>query len=259
MKVKFLVIAQFEPEFTHFYDEYFLDCPTVKYPALENPLYVNRELGMLGIMTGMCKGNSAATAAVVASDPAFDFSEALIISTGCAGGPARRVDLTDVVVCTQLADFDMGHHLSGYEDVVFKKFSDFDKMNFFVPSSKVIERVRSILGDGVKYGASLTSDNFWHGLRLSHRADIVLAEAQHTHGAEKQDYLITQCEDSTLAQIFDRLGLLDQFVAIRDVVNFDAPTIEGVSDYDSAGADSPAFLEGHLANFRITKKLIEAW
>ena len=73
-----------------------------------NPLYVKD--GVALCVTGMGKVNSAMTLQAILMDDRFDFSNAYIISTGCAGSAIEYGVMGDVFVITATVDFDLGHH-----------------------------------------------------------------------------------------------------------------------------------------------------
>ncbi|MDR2082478.1 MAG: hypothetical protein LBP35_02470 [Candidatus Ancillula trichonymphae] len=88
---------------------------------------------------------------------------------------------------------------------------------------------------------------------------------QRVNSSINQDdvYKTTQCEDTSIAQIAQRFGILDKLFCIRDVVNYDAPpkcagscNQTKRSAYATAGQPSPAFNLGHLNNFLVGRATI---
>ena len=74
----------------------------------DNKLYVKD--GVALYVTGMGKVNLALSLQAILNDDRFDFSNAYIISTGCAGSAIEYGVMGDVFVITATVDFDLGHH-----------------------------------------------------------------------------------------------------------------------------------------------------
>ena len=92
--IKVLILPKFEiggmegdfPGEAQYYYERYLDGAEryeIRGGREDNPLYVKD--GVALCMTGIGKVNAALCTVSVLSDPRFDFSDAYIISTGCAG------------------------------------------------------------------------------------------------------------------------------------------------------------------------------
>ena len=65
-------------------------------------------------------------------------------------------------------------------------------------------------------GTTVTGDNYWKGYR-DHANALLMCE---TYGAP-DPFALTEMEDTALAVVLDRLGMLDRFIIIRDSVNMD--------------------------------------
>ena len=76
-------------------------------------LYVKDGIALY--LTGMGKLNAAIGTIAVLSDERFDFSDAYILSTGCAGAAIEYGVMGDVFVITSIVDFDLGHHADSRE------------------------------------------------------------------------------------------------------------------------------------------------
>jgi purine nucleoside permease len=234
----------------------------VTHPVLYNP-----ERAMLGSVGGMCKGNTGATMAAILNDERFDLTDALILMTGCAGGPSDKTELGEIVVCDELIDFDMGHHFSP-DDVelgeeVFKMFDDFAHMNYFVPGKRFAPAVEKVLhnfdqaasGFKLSTGSSITSDNFWHGKTMLRRVNLVTATVQKYHNSRLHSpFKVSQCEDTAIAQILKLSGLLDNLVVTRSIVNFVAP-IDASSAHANVANPDDFFDVAHQNCFEIGKNL----
>ena len=66
-------------------------------------------------VTGMGKVNAALSTMAVLTDSRFDFSEAYVISTGCAGSARDTTVMGDVFVISAAVDYDLGHHADSRE------------------------------------------------------------------------------------------------------------------------------------------------
>ena len=73
-----------------------------------NKLYVKDNIALY--VTGMGKVNAALSVNNVLLDDRFDFSDAYIISTGCAGPAVEYGVMGDVFIISACVDFDLGHH-----------------------------------------------------------------------------------------------------------------------------------------------------
>lgn len=74
----------------------------------ENKLYVKD--GVALYVTGMGKVNTALSLQAILLDARFDFSNAYVLSTGCAGSAYEYGVMGDVFVITAAIDCDLGHH-----------------------------------------------------------------------------------------------------------------------------------------------------
>ena len=66
-------------------------------------------------LTGMGKVNSALSTMAVLLDSRFDFSDAYIISTGCAGTAVEYSVMGDVFLVTAAVDYELGHRADSRE------------------------------------------------------------------------------------------------------------------------------------------------
>ncbi|ELY98828.1 phosphorylase family protein, partial [Natrialba asiatica] len=92
-----------------------------------------------------------------------------------------------------------------------------------------------IAGPTVERGTTVCGDEFWHGPRYA-REVAWLCEA---YGVAP--YLTTQMEDAATATALDRFGLLDRYLSVRAVANYDRPapgeTVEESFDGNAASLD----------------------
>lgn len=212
-----------------------------------NQLYVKD--GVALYVTGMGKVNSALSLQAVLMDDRFDFSNAYILSTGCAGSAVEYGVMGDVFVITAAVDYDLGHHadireMSGdensttwyndpsYNSSSYKIFNAelMDKVYDLVKDVKVetTELTRKFMSaafDGAEWavrdpmvlrGTTVSGDNYWKGY-YDHANAVKMTE---TYGCP-DPFALTEMEDVAMAVVLDRLGMLDRYIVIRDSVNMD--------------------------------------
>ncbi len=211
-----------------------------------NKLYVKD--GVALYVTGMGKVNSSMSLLAILSDSRFDFSDAYILSTGCAGSAYEYGVMGDVFVITAAVDYDLGHHAdgremvdqdapnwfhdAGYDSASYKIFNAelMDKVYNLVKDVKIetTEKTRAYMSaafDGAEWatrdpqvlrGTTVSGDNYWKGMH-GHQNALLMTE---TYGCP-DPYALTEMEDVALAVVLDRLGMLDRYIVIRDSVNMD--------------------------------------
>ena len=128
-KIKVLILPKFEigemtgdmpGEAQLYYEEYLNGAEEYEIEGghKDNKLYVKDDIAML--ITGESKVNSALSLDAALRDERFDYSDAYIISTGCAGSGTETTVMGDVFVITATVDYDLGHQadirdIQGYE------------------------------------------------------------------------------------------------------------------------------------------------
>jgi purine nucleoside permease len=213
-----------------------------------NKLYVKDNIALY--VTGMGKVNAALSVNNVLLDDRFDFSDAYIISTGCAGSAVEYGVMGDVFIISACVDFDLGHHAdsrdlsdkdqlttwyhdSSYDGSAFKILNQdlTAKVYGLVKDVKVetTERTRNFMAAAfdnaewavrdpkVLLGTTVTGDNYWKG-QYDHANALLMTE---TYGCP-DPFAVTEMEDCAIAVTLDRLGMLDRYIIIRDSVNTDA-------------------------------------
>ncbi len=196
----------------------------------------------------MGKVNSAMTLQAILMDDRFDFSNAYIISTGCAGSAIEYGVMGDVFVITATVDFDLGHHADARDlttDLATTWFHDesYDDASAKLLNQELCEKVFNLVKDvqiettektrafmaatfdnadwairdpKVLRGTTVTADNYWKGMH-DHENALLMTE---TYGCP-DPYALTEMEDHAMAVVLDRLGMLDRYIIIRDSVNTD--------------------------------------
>lgn len=212
----------------------------------ESKLYVKD--GVALYLTGIGKVNAAISAIAVFSDARFDFSNAYIISTGCAGSATEQTVMGDVFIVTACADYDLGHH-ADYRDLENKDgktwFRDpvYDSSSIVFLSKAMTDRAYEITKDvvldttektrsfmasafdnatwatrdpKVQKGTVVTGDNYWKGYYNEKTARQIVETYQCP-----DPYVASEMEDVAISVALKRLGLLDRYLILRVSVNMD--------------------------------------
>jgi len=211
-----------------------------------NKLYVKD--GVALHLTGMGKVNAAMSLHALLMDDRFDFSNAYVLSTGCAGSAYETTVMGDVFVITAAVDFELGHHAdiremaegsvttwfhdSSYDSTACKILNPelMEKVYNLVKDVKIetTEKTRNFMAvtfDNAEWatrdpqvlrGTTVTADNYWKGI-YDHQNALLITE---TYGCP-DPYALTEMEDVALTVVMDRLGMLDRMIIIRDSVNMD--------------------------------------
>ncbi len=253
--IKALILPKFESgemagdfpgEAQYYYEAYCDGGESYDVAGCPNPLYVKD--GVALCVTGMGKVNSAMTLQAILMDDRFDFSNAYIISTGCAGSAIEYGVMGDVFVITATVDYDLGHHADARElttDVETTWFHDesYDDASHKILNQELCDKVYNLVKDveiettektrafmaatfenadwairdpKVLRGTTVTGDNYWKG-QHGHENALLMAK---TYGCP-DPYALTEMEDNAMAVVLDRLGMLDRYIIIRDSVNTD--------------------------------------
>ncbi len=306
IKISVLILPKFEtgemkgdlPGEAQFYYEAYLDGGEeydVPGAAPSSKLYVKDGIALC--LTGMGKVNGALTTAAVLSDERFDFSDAYIISTGCAGAAMGYGVMGDVFVVTAMCDFDLGHHAdpremqdSGRE--TWFHATDYDEAACVRINEDLAGRVYDLVKDipletteltrgnmdsafdgaewavrdpAVLRGTAVTGDNYWKG-GYDHRNALLIVE---TYGCP-DPFAVTEMEDVAVGLAVKRQGMLDRLIVLRGAVNMDvfmngaAPEDLWDDYYDSSisttdDAESADIFETAMKNnFDVGSVIIEA-
>ena len=254
--VKVLILPKFEVgemddgnpgEAEYYYKRYLTGAEAYEVPSSEgNKLYVKD--GVALCLLGMGKVNAALNTMAILSDERFDFSNAYILSTGCAGSAAEASVMGDVFVVTAAVDYDLGHHADPREmtedrTVTWFHDPDFDDAAAVTLNPELTEKVLRLAEnvpvettektrnymraafDGAEWavrdpkvlrGTAVTSDNYWKG-RYGHENAKCMVE---TYGCP-DPYAVTEMEDIAVCAAVKRMGLLDRLIILRDSVNMD--------------------------------------
>jgi len=203
--------------------------------------------GVALYVTGVGKTNAAMSTEALLLDKRFDFSDAIVISTGCAGGAPERTIMGDVIIASHVADFDSGHHADPkgpdqVPDGVPTWFYDQSYHHGYAINPALWERAYELTQDielnttpktralevatfpdadwvlrnpkVIGGGTNISGDNYWKGVWGTETANFI----SHTYGG--QDFMLTEMEDVAIADALNRFGLVGSYLIIRDSVNY---------------------------------------
>ena len=255
LPVKVLLLPKFEVgemagdfpgEAQYYYEQYLMGA--VEYDVPYSPYKLYYKDGVTMCVLGMGKTNAALGTMAILSDTRFDWSEAYIISTGCAGSSAGNTVMGDVFLITSAVDYDLGHHadardLSDPEGTTWFHDADYDDAAVARMNPELMEKVYALVKDTpvettevtrnfmqaafdgadwavrdpqVLRGTTVTGDNYWKG-RYGHLNALRMAEVYQC----PDPYALTEMEDIAVARAAERMGMLDRLIIIRDSVNMD--------------------------------------
>ncbi len=271
--VKVLILPKFEVdemsgdfpgEAQYYYDEYLEGSDSYDIPGGTDGSRLYVKDGVALYVLGMGKVNAALSTMAVLSDERFDFSDAYILSTGCAGSAAGSSVMGDVFIVTSAIDYDLGHHADTREmedktDATWFHDPEYDEMAVVKLDTDLTEQVYKLVSDvpvettertrnfmsaafpgeewaerdpKVLKGTSVTGDNYWKG-EYDHENAVLMAETYDC----PDPYAVTEMEDAAIGKAVERMGLLDHYIIIRDSVNMDVfmlgATPESLWDPDS--------------------------
>ena len=256
-KIKVLILPTFEigdmkcdfPGEAQFYYEAFLEGGQ-EYEIAGgfegHRLYVKD--GVALYVTGMGKVNSALSTMAVLSDRRFDFSNAYVLSTGCAGGAYEYAVMGDVFLVTAAADYDLGHHadirdMKDQSAATWFHDDSFDNSSILKPNAGLMDRAYALVKDvkvettektrkamndifkGAEWacrdpmvlrGATVTGDNYWKGLHDHQNAMLIAA----TYGCP-DPFAVSDMESLAIGLALRRMNMADRYIILRDVVNMD--------------------------------------
>jgi len=257
VEIKVLILPKFEvgelsgdfPGEAQYYYEGYLkggDEYDVKGGVDGSKLYVKD--GVALYLTGMGKVNAALSLQAIMLDDRFDFSNAYVISTGCAGSAYGSTVMGDVFIITAAIDYDLGHHADPREmmkegDATWFHDASYDGSSYKLLDKGITDKAYE-LAKGVELkttpktlnamgkafggeewalrnpmvlkGTTVSGDNYWKGYYNDANARLQCE----TYGAP-DPFALTEMEDVAIAVALDRLGCLDRYLIIRDSVNMD--------------------------------------
>ena len=232
-----------------YYDAYLSGGNTYKVQNASEGSKLYYKDGVALFVTGMGKVNAAQNLMALLTDPNFDFSNAYILSTGCAGGAVENTVLGDVCLITGVADFDLGHHAdprdmedpdknptwfhSDHYDASAYRLLNGDLISKVYPMIKDVpcastEKAKKDMAENfdnaewalrdpaVIKGSSVTGDNYWAGTYDEANARLIVDTYPMA-----DPYVATEMEDIAVAVTADRTGLMNRLIILRNIVNMD--------------------------------------
>ncbi|MBR6028823.1 MAG: hypothetical protein IKP40_06995 [Clostridia bacterium] len=279
MPVKVLLLPKFEVgelagdfpgEAQYYYEAYLQGAETYEI-ANGGGLALYCRDGVALCVLGMGKVSAAMGTLAILCDSRFDFSDAYIISTGCAGSSAGNTVMGDVFIISAAVDYDLGHHVDSRELAdpngrTWFHDPDYDDAAVVMMNSALTDKVYALVRDVpletterthaymraafdgadwavrnpmVLRGTAVTGDNYWKG-DYGHANAVLMTETYQC----PDPYAVTEMEDIAVARAAERMGLLDRLIIIRDSVNMDVfmlgTTPESLWDPENQVMDSIA-------------------
>lgn len=132
--------------------------------------YMNEDTGVGILVTGSGKTAAGLSLMAVLSSGRYDYSDAYIVSVGCAGGNVDACTLGDVILVTAACDYDLGHHVDVNEreqtDTRVMWFGDdsyvddeYEVMNYAL-YEKAYELIKDVPLQTTEQAKTVMADNF---------------------------------------------------------------------------------------------------
>ena len=259
--VKVLILPKFETgdiegdfpgEAQLFYEHYCAGCEEIAVPHTTPTaqFYFNQENGVGLLVTGAGKTAAGLSLMSLLSWDAYDFSDAMIVSVGCAGGCTGFCIYGDLVLVTAACDLELGNH-TGRDELADQEneltwfpsknsFSDYNCKQLNETLYKKVyrlikdcplrttEKTQQVLAENypgeewadrdprVLTGTAVTSDSYWKGVE-----DHANAVAAADYYACPDKYAVTEMEEIAVMNTAACFGLQDRVISLRVVVNMD--------------------------------------
>ncbi len=217
-------------------------------PGADTPIYLT-DTDVAITTTGIGKSDAATTTALLAT-PGIDLESAYVLSAGIAGGPPSRAALGSVALADAVVDWDRKHRWDRAEtdkersdepdesiDTLAYRPRDYVhrlEERLLEAALDATERVHleeypevrtyqqrypdaPDSGPTVETGTTVCGDEFWHGPRYAREVDWLCEQ----YGVGP--YATTQMEDAATAAALERFDLLERYLSVRAVANYDRP------------------------------------
>ena len=300
IEVKVLILSCFEigemsgddpGEVQFYYEEYCIDSTVYTIEdGKDGSFYYKDGIGLY--VNGMTKANASTNVLCLLKDERFDFSNAYIISTGCAGGAEGYAVMGDVVIASAIVDYDIGHtaderDLLYKEDPVWYEDSTYVGLNYKLLNQDLVNELYELTKDiklettektmksmsfnfddadwairnpQVIKGTNVSSDNYWKG-EYNHDKAVYMCNYYDT----PDPFAATEMENSAIALVLEKMGLLDRYIILRDIVNMDVFTDYNTPEslwnpdytFDTNGETIDIFGTAMENNFKVGKVIIE--
>lgn len=261
LPVRVLIVPKFEieriegdfaGEGQRFYEHYCAGCAEREIPHSPPTahFYYNEENGVGLLLTGAGKTAAGLSLMSLLSWDAFDFSDTLIVSVGCAGGSTGTCVFGDVVLVTAACDLELGHHTGRLELrnparglTWFPDDTTFSAYNCKLMNAQLAEKVYPLIKDlplrttetakrvlaasfpgedwaardpQVIKGTAVTSDSYWKGAE-----DHLNAAAAAAYYNCPDPYAVSDMEEIAVMNAAACFGLQDRVISLRVIVNLD--------------------------------------
>ena len=243
--------GDFPGEAQLFYEKYCMGCEEVEIPHMPvtGHFYANEEDGVGILVTGSGKTAAGLSLMALLSSELYDYSDAYIVSVGCAGGSAAQCTLGDVILITSACDYDLGHHVDtheressnsqvmwfpddAYADYEYEVLNEFlyEKVYEMIKDCplRTTEQAKIIMAENfpvreeeeilpsVKKGTALTGDNYWKGI-YGHVTANFIAD----YYDAPDPYMATEMEEVAIANAADCFDMRFRIISLRVIVNMD--------------------------------------
>lgn len=259
--VKVLILPKFEigaiegdfpGEAQLFYEHYCAGCEEIAVPNTTptSHFYFNQENGVGLLLTGAGKTAAGLSLMSLLCWNAYDFSDAVIVSVGCAGGSTGFCTFGDVVLVTAACDLELGHH-TGRDELADPEngltwFPDEDSFNVYNRKPlnaalyeeayqrikdcplRTTENTKRVIEENfpdeawanrapqVLRGTAVTADSYWKGAEDHANA---VAAAEYYECPDR--YAVSEMEEVAVMNTAECFGLRDRVISLRVIVNLD--------------------------------------
>ena len=243
--------GDFPGEAQLFYEKYCMGCEEAEIPNMPatGHFYVNEETGVGLLLTGSGKTAAGLSLMALLSSDEYDYSDAYIVSVGCAGGSASQCTLGDVVLVTSICDYDLGHHVDAHEKeedanrVMWFPDDSYADYEYKVMNDALYEQAYDLIRDcelqtteealkvmrenfplrgeedllpSVKKGTAVTGDNYWKGTYGHDTANYI---AKYYECPDP--YMATEMEEIAIANAAACFDMQFRMISLRTIVNMD--------------------------------------
>jgi len=183
--------------------------------------------------TGIGKAAAATTVTALAAGNAVDLTDARIVTVGIAGAPPSAGTIGSVFVADAVVDWDpklrfddaiapprwAADHVWRLDESLVERAAEAAETVELVDGDDGVRRLRERYDDdrtpSVGVGPTVGSDELYHGRQIT-KAVERLCDWYGLDG-----YVTTEMEGGGTAAALERFGLLDRYVSVRAVSNFD--------------------------------------
>jgi purine nucleoside permease len=200
-------------------------------PGLVDRLLVADGWGI--VPTGIGKAEAATTVATLLASDAVDCDDAHFVTAGISGGPPHAGPLGSISIGDCVVDWDRKTRLpegegdgEGGRPIDLLQFRERDyvyRLNegLAADAADAVREtdLRSPTEESpvVERGTVLSGDEYWHGASLGDQAEWLV------DAYDAGNYRTTEMESAGIAVALDRHDLLDRYVSVRALANYDRP------------------------------------